>query len=338
MAPQESLRKEPPRFRVTNRSRESFLTLDVTVFDTTVETLEKLLEGLSLQTSSGLWLTPYRGIPAVPGLPSFDLIYLDEDYRVIQEVESYPCPNIAPLNAQPATALVLPAYTSFASRIQPGDQLAFGPAGEAEGMEHRFELLSSPNYPAPAAQRTESQASELPGISDPPSSQSNDRSRQLQLVIQQLDDREKAESQVRKKYPWPIRFLRWLFFDADGRRGSARLPLPGLVAYHWTGGAPQAYHLANISSGGFYLLTEERPFPGTMILMTLQKTDTDGEDPRDSIAVSTRVVRWGPDGVGLAFVPSRYAGTKSGDPHPGNGSDRKTLEVFIKRLNLLEPR
>ena len=78
-------------------------------------------------------------------------------------------------------------------------------------------------------------------------------------------------------------FLRWLSTD---RRGSKRHPLPGLVAYYWTGGAPQAFHIADISTNGLYLLTDERWFPGTMILMTLQRTNTDGDDPDDFISVS----------------------------------------------------
>ena len=62
------------------------------------------------------------------------------------------------------------------------------------------------------------------------------------------------------------RFVRWL--DADSlppaldsevpgdRRRSKRHPLPGLVAYYWTGGTPQAHQIGDISSTGFYLLTK----------------------------------------------------------------------------------
>jgi hypothetical protein len=110
--------------------------------------------------------------------------------------------------------------------------------------------------------------------------------------------------------------------------------LPGLVAYHWTGGAPKAYHIGDISDTGFYLLTEERPFLETILLMTLQRTGSDGENPGDSIAVHTKVVRWGADGVRLAFVTSRPTDSMSGDSRPENGGDQKTLEEFVKRLNL----
>ncbi len=118
----------------------------------------------------------------------------------------------------------------------------------------------------------------------------------------------------------------WLSSD---RRRARRQPLPGVVAYYWTGSAPRAYQIADISSSGFYLLTEERWFPGTMVLMTLQRTDSDGQNLDDSIAVQSRVVRWGSDGLGLAFVLSR---SDQPDTMRLHGADKKTLERFLARL------
>lgn len=116
----------------------------------------------------------------------------------------------------------------------------------------------------------------------------------------------------------------WLSSD---RRRAQRLPLPGVVAYYWTGSAPRAYQIADISATGFYLLTEERWFPGTMVLMTLQRTDNDGNNLEDSIAVQSRVVRWGSDGLGLAFVLA-----PSGAAVREQGADKKTLDRFLSRL------
>ncbi|HZB88514.1 MAG TPA: PilZ domain-containing protein [Terracidiphilus sp.] len=117
----------------------------------------------------------------------------------------------------------------------------------------------------------------------------------------------------------------WLSSD---RRRARRQPLPGLVAYYWTGSAPRAYQITDISTSGFYLLTEERWFPGTMVLMTLQRTDSDGQNLDDSIAVQSRVVRWGSDGLGLAFVLS----TVHAEMMRERGSDKKTLDRFLARL------
>jgi hypothetical protein len=107
-----------------------------------------------------------------------------------------------------------------------------------------------------------------------------------------------------------------------------------LVAYHWTGGAPKAYSVGDISRSGFYLLTEERPFPGTIMLMTLQIESSDGDKPGNSIAVRTMVIRWGDDGVGFAFVFAMSSDSKSRATSPENGADRKSMEQFLKRLNL----
>ncbi len=156
-----------------------------------------------------------------------------------------------------------------------------------------------------------------------------DRVVELQAAQQRLAEKDVAEADAIQNVSWFIRFLRWLSTD---RRGSKRHPLPGLVAYYWTGGAPQAFHIADISTNGLYLLTDERWFPGTMILMTLQRTNTDGDDPDDFISVLTKVIRWGTEGVGLSFVPSNTVDLNSGEPLPETGVGKKALHRFIQRV------
>jgi hypothetical protein len=117
------------------------------------------------------------------------------------------------------------------------------------------------------------------------------------------------------------RFVRWLDEDSltpavagnGDRRRSKRHPLPGLVAYYWTGGTPQAHQIGDISSTGFYLLTKERWVPDTMIRMTLQRPGPKGDKAEEAISVVSRVVRWGETGVGYEFVASRVL-EMSGDP------------------------
>jgi hypothetical protein len=152
-------------------------------------------------------------------------------------------------------------------------------------------------------------------------------------AVQKSDEME-AESSGRRKDSSKIRFLGWLLPERSGRRAFCRHPLPGLVAFHWSGGLPHGYYLGNISDTGFYLLTEERPYPGTLILMTLQRTDTEGDNRGDSLAVYTKVVRWGSDGVGLAFVTPKSKDTKSGNELQKNYADQKSLKEFLKRLHL----
>jgi hypothetical protein len=122
----------------------------------------------------------------------------------------------------------------------------------------------------------------------------------------------------------------WLSSD---RRRANRKPLPGLVAYYWTGGSPKAYRIGDISSNGLYLLTQERWFPGTMILMTLQRTDSLGRNLDDAIAVQSKVVRWGDDGVGLTFVLLKTAEKESRERQLQTWADKRTLDRFLERLN-----
>jgi hypothetical protein len=274
-------------------------------------------------------LVKYRGVPSAAALPQFDLVFLDEECRIIQQIESYSSPSERPLKGA-ASVLVLPAHTVFASQIKTGNQLAICASKE---MERLLGLLSSPVCTASVAHRTEAPAEELQKRDDSVAPLSLDHPLQLQLAIHHLDDRQ-TEPQGRKKDFFKFRLLQWLFPDRSGQRGAGRHPLPGIIAYHWTGGTPQANNLGDMSKTGFYLLTEERPFPGTLILMTLQRTGTNGENCGDSIAVHAKVVRLGPNGVGFAFVMPRSANSKSGNRQPENAANEKSLEEFLKQLNL----
>jgi hypothetical protein len=70
-------------------------------------------------------------------------------------------------------------------------------------------------------------------------------------------------------------FRKMTVFD---NRKAQRLDAPMLVAYYWDGATPNAHPIRNISSQGFYLLTEERMRPGTVITMTLQRSSPKKED------------------------------------------------------------
>ncbi|MGB6193201.1 MAG: hypothetical protein WBF42_12090 [Terracidiphilus sp.] len=148
----------------------------------------------------------------------------------------------------------------------------------------------------------------------------------LRWLYPELDIATAAEIAVRPTYDARTKFrhevepssgmklFKWVYPDLSfrhpvpepeapvDRRISARLPQPGLVAYYFTGGPPQAQQIGNISVTGFYMHTEERWMPGTIIRMTLQMTGTSGEGPIDTLTVHSRVVRWGPDGEGFEFV------------------------------------
>ncbi len=319
---------EIQRFCVYNLAQESFLSLEVTAVDTTVVPLRTLIESIiAIQSGIGVWLKPYRGIPLVPGLPLFDLIYLDEDLRVVQQVELYPHPSATPLGGHVASALAVPAHTIFASQTQFGDQLAIC---DSEEMEQRLRVLSRRPTRGPAA-RTSDSPLEASEQDIPVPSLSEDQTRQIHRAIQQLKNQQ-AESKGRKKESWKTRFLRWLKGDYPDRRKAKRLPLPDLVAYYWIGAVPHAYHIGNVSETGLYLLTEKRPLLGSMILMTLQRTDADGEHFGDAITVQTKVARWGVDGIGLSFVLLPAAELNTGENQQASWADQKALQGFLWQL------
>ena len=88
-------------------------------------------------------------------------------------------------------------------------------------------------------------------------------------------------------------------------RNAERLESPLLVAYYWDGSTPSAHQIKNISSVGFYLLTEERLRPGTVITMTLQRPSAANESSSSQphLTVMSMVIRQDQDGVGFAFLP-----------------------------------
>jgi hypothetical protein len=108
--------------------------------------------------------------------------------------------------------------------------------------------------------------------------------------------------------------------------------LPGLAAYYWTGAAPKAHSVRDISSTGLFVVTEERWYPGTLVLMTLQETDGREDSAERSISVHSRAVRWGNDGVGLQFIPQDAPEARKGLNTLAHGVDRKELEQFLERL------
>lgn len=138
-----------------------------------------------------------------------------------------------------------------------------------------------------------------------------DPSRPPEIRIPTLGDEKKQNEFDDEEPSLKLRMLSWLYPDLQlekvkqkrsEERRAVRLPMPGLVAYFFTGGSPRPHPIKDISVTGFYMCTQERWLPGTIIRVTLQMVDHDGKAGRDSITVHSRVVRWGPDGGGFEFV------------------------------------
>ncbi len=195
-------------------------------------------------------------------------------------------------------------------------------------LQLRFLYKSNQSVEAPGADEAWDLPS--PGKSSRPAARSRSvpdwAMRFLRWLYPELDIATAAEVAVRPTYDARtkfrhevqpssgMKFFKWVYPELSfrhpvpepeapvDRRISARLPQPSLVAYYFTGGPPHPQEIGNISVTGFYMHTEERWMPGTIIRMTLQMTGTSGEGPTDTLTVHSRVVRWGPDGEGFEFV------------------------------------
>jgi hypothetical protein len=128
----------------------------------------------------------------------------------------------------------------------------------------------------------------------------------------------------------PIKNWFHSLLSGDPRKNSRR-KTPPLVAYFWDGGSPVAHNVQDISPTGFYLATQERWLLGTLIMMTLQRTSSESVKADCSVIVMSKVIRYGEDGVGFAFVP--VDPTPNVQPGPGaHAADKRTLDKFLHLL------
>jgi uncharacterized membrane protein (UPF0127 family) len=128
---------------VYNQTRETFLSLSVTAADTIFTRLRGFIGRLKFGCDEGIWLVPSRGVHTVGVLVPLDLIYLDENYRVIHLIEHFPIFRIAPLRIQAESVLELPTHTIYSSQTQPGDQLVICVADEMDQWLTRPTMESS---------------------------------------------------------------------------------------------------------------------------------------------------------------------------------------------------
>jgi hypothetical protein len=292
--------------------------------------LKALLGKLALKSGEGLWMEPFRGIPDTNMRVPLDLLYLDEDCRVIETVESFPTFH-ANSSLHAASVLALPTHSIYSSQTQPGDQLVLC---VVEEMQHRLEQFFSANSAAGGVQSgvllrgktSWSGASDVAELADLSTRESPKSSPPKEIGPSQS----KTEN-VSQPMGWLERLL-----SAGSRkpelRKAPREPLPGLAAYYWTGAAPKAHSVRDISSTGLFVVTEERWYPGTLVLMTLQETDGREDSAERSISVHSRAVRWGNDGVGLQFIPKDAPEARKGLNTLAHGVDKKELEQFLERL------
>lgn len=119
------------------------------------------------------------------------------------------------------------------------------------------------------------------------------------------------------------------------RRRAQRHIEPRLVAFYWDGVIPQPRYIRDVSMKGFYLLTKERWYPGTLVTMTLQRTEKSEDGSKSSIAIQARVIRSGGDGAAVKFVFLQAGKSRQVKSIIAKGvrlADKKTLELFLQPL------
>lgn len=316
-----------------NQTRECFLGLEVKAADLPSTRVGELMSARPLKSGEGVWMTPFRGIPAAAMPAPLDLIYLDEDCRVIDTVESFPTFQVSSSRPQPKSVLALPAHSIYSSQTQPGDQLVLC---VAEEMGRQLQRLTNPSNETGAVSSIASAViagavllREKPLWSGGPG-------------LLELEDRnvhgnkaaaETYEMDLSQPGTKAFKQRNWLqrWWSPDPRK-APRVKTPGLAAYYWNGASPAAHGIRDISSTGLYVVTEERWYPGTLVLMTLQRNDLDEEVAERSIAVQSRAVRWGPDGVGLQFVLPDEKDRRRGDGSLLDAAGKKQFEQFLAQL------
>jgi hypothetical protein len=198
---------------VYNETRENFLSSRVTVIDSKSDPLKgikALIEGLGPHAEAGLWLNPLKSVPNVPTMSPYDLVYLDQDCRVVHSVAMIPDDEVPHFSGHATSALLLPIHTFSKSQAHPGDQVIICTAEEIERRPVRVQLVPAPvaAIPSPAAQI-------LRPFAKPPSPQPVihpplliEGFSQSQTALPQFEAIDQVQSPVRKKESSSIRFLR----------------------------------------------------------------------------------------------------------------------------------
>jgi hypothetical protein len=328
---------EMQRLCAYNQTRECFLGLEVAAADVSFAALKEQLGKLALKSGEGLWMSPFRGIPDTNMRGPLDLIYLDEDCRVIEIVESFPTFHVTSSSPEAASVLALPTHSIYSSQTQPGDQLVLC---AAEEMQHRLERFSAPNTTISSVQsavllRGRPLWSGGPGVVELEDQAENGKepSSKLPSKTAKLYEMSLADPGSESLRPPKSWLGRWWSPDprqAPEKRRSPREDGSGLAAYYWTGAAPAAHRIKDLGLSGLYVVTEERWYPGTLVLMTLQKTSEGEASVEKSISVHCRAVRWGNDGVGLQFIPKDDMEARKGLNELVNGANKKDLEQFLE--------
>jgi hypothetical protein len=314
-----------------NQTRECFLGLNVKAGDPSEGGNADLVMEKPLRSGEGVWMKPLREVPATAMPAPLDLIYLDEECRVIDMAESIPSVQTSLTIPRLESVLALPAHSIYSSQTQSGDQLLLC---VAEEMERQLERLTGKREETEAGMAIAAAAlvrekplwSGGPGLLELEDRNGQDKLDAPATFIMDLaipDKKAGGQPQA------------WLdqWWSPDPRK-APRVKEPELAAYYWNGAAPVTHGDRESSSTRLYVVTEERWYPATLVLMSLRKTEWGEESVERSIAVQSRAVRWGPDGVGLQFFLSGQKDARNGGKPAMDAGSKEEFELFVKKLKM----
>jgi len=358
VAPTPDSDASPGKYCVYNQTRERFVATDVEAAHASPDGAEARLRALEPDAGTGLWILPYQEISPTNIRFPVDLVFLNNDYVVLDLVESFPLASLPDSSAKALSVLALPADSLAKGEMRAGDQLIIS---KPEEMKQHLQRMKEAKAEAPStlgpvleqfaltpAEEPTGLAIEEPveSVVDPePGAPIEDAPVKAEIAGGEVAGREeRAPSPPIETSSWRKRlgtrnwFTNLLLGDPVDPRAATREVLPGLIAYYFTGGNPVAQEVRDISATGIYIITNERWYPGTVIRVTL--TDRDHPTTDRTLTVNAKAVRWGRDGVGLELVLEKedQQGTAINQTLERTfGVDPARVEAFLENLKTPPP-
>ncbi len=317
---------ESQKFRVWNTTRDSLLCAEITVADAGHEELDQLIESIVTRPGAGLWLQPCIGAPVAESAPPFDLICIDRERRVVEQYESFCSGMFVLFQPRTTSALIFPARTVATSKTEVGDLLdimlpeaSLASPMPVEDVKHEM----APKVESAIEQEKKESPVREPVTATPVTGDGGWESNS----IPSTPAANAKEADSKKKDSLSVRFLRWLVPD---RRKDERRASPILTAHRWSGDQVHTYQVEDVSSAGLYLVTDERPLRGTVFMLTLKKKSSHAGGDEDSIAVQSKVARWGENGLGLEFMTSDGLTSEAAKTSMEGGASSIQLRRFLQ--------
>jgi len=138
------------------------------------------------------------------------------------------------------------------------------------------------------------------------------------------------------RHPHLEPILRKMFPD---QRRDERFVLPNVVGYLGRVHSSRPHQIANISVGGFCMVSDEHWSPGTEMPITLQREDWDGDESSEFITVQAIVVRLANHKVGFSILRSGKESIAFSDLPPERiWISKRAMDRFLENLKEPKPR